>query len=184
MKVTLDGIQYDLDLSKPIELYRLMWRQLSTGGIKTADGSTFVFNKDSLLRTALKTVMTPVVIPAIKRLYQKKGIELEPPVKHSDLLDYAVNKMLDYMTTVQGDVHAYLTSQANENSGRTIVGFSTIASTNADSAIQQPTTPGTENTRRKALVHSGQDRNGEDDSSKGDNREESELATASQHLSP
>ena len=120
MRIQIDDTNYTLHVSDMIELYRYLYTQASDTGIELQDGTKFTFNRDSLLRTGLKVLMTPFVIPFIRNLYKQRSLDLVPPVKHQDLIDYSVHALLDYVKIAGINLHVDFTSRTDEGGGKTI----------------------------------------------------------------
>lgn len=122
MKITLDEQLYELHLGSTIERFRSAYEKIVAGEITLPSSSPFA--RGSLLRTALKQVMTPLVIPALRKLYVDKGLELPTPPKHTDLIDFVVFAVLAYIRSVEGGYHVRLTSEDGSDSVKTIKSFS------------------------------------------------------------
>lgn len=119
MKFKLDGKVYKLDLSKVIEFERAVYTEVNTNGI-LVDGKLHRFDS-GIMRTAVNMIMTPIVLPIIRKMYMSKGIVLEPPAKHSDLVDYAVHAMLDYVSMLERKFYADFTCEISNDCESTIV---------------------------------------------------------------
>jgi hypothetical protein len=120
VQIDIDGEIYDLDLDRSIELMRSLYAQMSSEtGVVGNDGKTYKLNR-GVMRTALKTIMTPFVIPMIERMYSDHNILLDKPERHTDLIDYAINAMLDFMLIAGENTRAVFTSEIREDSRHTI----------------------------------------------------------------
>jgi hypothetical protein len=120
VEANIDGEIYDLDLTKTIELMRGLYKQMSSEqGIVGTDGKTYKLNR-GLIRTAIKSIMTPFIIPMIERMYSDHDIILVKPERHADLIDYAVDALLDFMLVAGENTHVDFTSEIRENSRHSV----------------------------------------------------------------
>lgn len=136
MKVIIDDITYNVDMTKPIQFYKILYAMARGEGLKLPNGQIFQMGSQSLIRTALKMIITPIILPLIKAMYYEQGIELTPPVKHADLIDYCVTAMLDYCIITQEQFHVNLTSEASSDSSRTVVAIAATWQSSHEEARQ------------------------------------------------
>ena len=139
MRIEIDGQGYTLDVNTLLELYRALYKQASTEGLVLQDGSRFLFNRDSLLRTGLKMIMTPFVIPFIRRLYAQHDLPLDAPIRHADLIDYSVNALIDYVKIAGENINANFTTGDGQGNNRNIETVATSwgkVETESDTAIE------------------------------------------------
>lgn len=125
MKLIFDDTVYHVDLSKVVEADRQIYQAVRTNGLQLKDGTIVQMNDRSIMRTALKMIMTPIVLPLLRNLYASKDIILDPPPKHTDLIDYAVHAFLDYCAILEKRLEVNLTSKTSENSGNTVESIAT-----------------------------------------------------------
>lgn len=124
MRLLIDDKTYRLSLERTVQKMRETYEQVSTNGLKRNDGSILRFGDRSLVRTGLKAIMTPIVIPFLQKIYTERGIILDPPAKHTDLIDYAVNAFLEFMVITERTLDVHLTSEVDEYSGPSIISIS------------------------------------------------------------
>lgn len=121
MKLVIDDNEYDMDLTKAIQFYRILYTMARGDGLKLANGKMLQMGSNSLMRTALKMVMTPVVLPFVKSMYAERGMQLAPPEKHADLIDYCFNAVLDFAIASQEKLRVNLASKNDTDCGKSIV---------------------------------------------------------------
>lgn len=125
MKIILDEHEYSVDLTKTIELIRFIYLKLNNEGITLKDGETLKLGDHSILRTSLKAIMTPMVIPMLRKMYAEKHIILDPPVRHTDLIDYSVNALCDFLSIIEKRLNVILASKVIDNSRSSIESITT-----------------------------------------------------------
>lgn len=128
MKIDFNDDQYQYNVKKWTSQILSLYAVLRTSGIETKDGKHLSFAKDSLLRTALKAIMAPFFIPFLKDLYRDKGLELPPPLKHADLIDYFIINLIHWIDQVEETLYVKATI-ADETSGDSRKTISTILAT-------------------------------------------------------
>lgn len=125
MRLTIDNQEYTLPLQRTINIYQLLYEKMIQDGLQVGlpSGDMLLLSRDSLLRSTLKILMTPIVIPRLRKLYASKGMTLPDPPKHSDLVDFVVLAVLNYIRCVEGGYHVSLTSEDGPDSIKTIKTF-------------------------------------------------------------
>lgn len=129
MKIFLDDTTYLLDVGKLCRQLRLIYAAKSVDKIKLG-GKTLDMSKRSLLRTALKSVMVPIVLPILEELYLSKGFMLPKPERHSDLIDYAITHIINFASLVEKDFNIHVESTEIDSGNGTRIIKSLLATSN------------------------------------------------------
>ena len=167
MLIQADREMFHLNLHKVSDNLRVWWKQHEHDAdtIETASGKKVDFSAKSPLRIALKMALAPVAIPALRLMYKTKNAEPRPfDRRNEDMFDYVVDVLLAFIGVLD-DGYLYVeTDKRGSRYSRYIVSISTHAPI---TAIDAPTIEeGEPNTQERSggetLVHSRQDRNGED----------------------
>lgn len=100
MRVVIDGKGYHLYLKNMAEVVRAAY-DLSKDNLQY-EGLNF--SKGSILRTTLKSAFIhPFVLPALRKMYASKGIVLDKPDRHTDVIDYCVHLLCDFICLTEED---------------------------------------------------------------------------------
>ena len=168
MEIQTDEIRYHLNLTRVSQHLKTWWKahEHDTDVIETADGRKIDFSRKSLARVALKTAITPIVIPCMRMLYATKGAEPREHIKHEDMLDYAIDCLLGFIAVLD-DGELYVETVERDGSYyRHIQSISThapIAQLNgrAQEAAREESSV---SPRGEALVYRRENRDGENSS--------------------
>lgn len=193
MRIYIDGVPYHLNIGEIAahlqSLYTehkgVMEQPVEKNGIK------FDFGRKSVLRIAVKTTLVPLVLPIIRAMYENKGLQLRPHVKHEDLIDYIVENVLTYIATIEKDFQLHvLTIPFNQSGGRYVKALSTHGQAvieRAKSGDEQEATKEsspTSDNGGEAHLRGGQNWNGQDSLNQSDYSQEGESVPVSERLPP
>lgn len=178
MRIRIDNIFYNLNLTRVAEHLQAWYQTNKHSGdtIYLENGKKVDFSRKSITRLALKTALVPIAIPALKMMYKMKGAEVPPHEKHEDLIDYLILNMLGAIALFDKD-NIYVESiESSERHIRLVESISTKPPspvTKYIPAIEEKSSfsGGT------ALVHSGEDGYGKDETYQRDNMEENSDTT-------
>jgi hypothetical protein len=124
MLLFVDGTGYRIELSKYARMIKVVYEMSTTTGIPMKDGSRFYINPT--MKSFLKLIATPVLIPMLRNLYLERGLKLEPPVRHEDLMEYFIENFVRWIEQVEGRLSIdATTSETDENSYKTVIGATT-----------------------------------------------------------
>jgi uncharacterized Fe-S cluster protein YjdI len=136
MKITVDNERtYNISILPMTNHFLKMYRGDNIDIHGKIQASNPLLARNSLVMTALKSLITPIVIPWLKTLYLSKGLTLLPPVKHENLIDYSVKAIAAWTLEVGEYTHVNITTQICENSERSIKNAITIFSKPEKDAI-------------------------------------------------
>lgn len=180
MKISINENHYTLDLTSVVNLYRRIYETARTNGIVLSTGKLFVMNNQSLMRSAMKIIITPVVLPMLRTMYEERGLELEAPQRHADLIDFCVYKFLDLAQIVQEELR--LDFQADEINDYGYQRLVSVTSTREDrkrndSGYTSISTSSSNNGGRETLDIIRKNRNGEDTIEEGSDTLPDEIAS-------
>ena len=166
MLIQADREMFHLNLHKVSDNLRVWWKQHEHDAdtIETASGKKVDFSAKSPLRIALKMALAPVAIPALRLMYKTKNAEPRPfDRRNEDMFDYVVDVLLAFIGVLD-DGYLYVeTDKRGSRYSRYIVSISTHAPITAiDAPTIEEATSEAERSGGETLVHSRQDRNGED----------------------
>lgn len=119
MRIVIDSQVYRIHLDRIAHTLQILYNrnkdkvdheQLLPGGVKID------FSRKSLLRTGFKSLLVPLILPIINAMYESKGIQIRPRVKHEDLIDYIVECVLTFIAIAEGDIQYYVTTAKDNQS--------------------------------------------------------------------
>lgn len=104
MKIFIDNQEYEIPLSTIANRLEEKYMLLKDKPLKMPNGKVIDFSRKSLLRTGLKSVLVPIVLPILQGMYQENFLILPPHEKHSDLIDYVIIHMLRFIGLMEGKI--------------------------------------------------------------------------------
>jgi hypothetical protein len=130
MKFFIDNQEYELPLSTIANRLEEKYLLLKDKPLKMPNGKTFDFSRKSLLRTALKSALVPIVLPILQGMYEENFLILPPHEKHSDLIDYLIIHALRFIGLMEGKINLNVTtSEDNDSCIKHVTSVSTIRKT-------------------------------------------------------
>lgn len=163
MNIWLDEMLYKIDVEKITMHLKYLYVKINEQGDKIIlkNGKTIHFGKKSLLRTGLSQCISTFLVPIMRDMYESK--KLQPPVyvRHSDMIEYFLNGVLDFFSLLSQNGNLYVTSIEDTSSNiRNIISISTVRPNNNNKETAQETSE-TKIPGRTTLVCSGQNGNGQ-----------------------
>jgi hypothetical protein len=135
MRITLDEQDYTLKVDRIINAFRNMFLlSLSDQGLTLPDGTRIALG-NSPIKPVVKALITPKVLPVIQKMYAERGMPLELPKRHEDVLAYAINALADFYIEAGGSLHVVLTSEISTDYSRNIISITTARSGDAGDRV-------------------------------------------------
>lgn len=119
MKITLDNELIQLNLQQTCQHLSMLYDMMKDTHLQLEfkGGLIVDFSKKSISRIALSAVLVPVLLPIMKGLYTSKNIEIPEHMKHTDYIDYIVQCVLHYVSSVEKEYQLYVKTDKDATSG-------------------------------------------------------------------
>lgn len=174
MDIDVDkSTKFKVDLGK-ISDHLVSWYETNkhlSDTVTMMNGKRIDFSRKSITRLALKAALVPIAIPTLEMLYKIKGAELPPHEKHADLIDYVVIQLIKFIGLLDKDSLYVETIQGNQDNERLVYAISTAvpaAITSGRDTSGESGEAAEKRTGGEALLRSGQNGDGEDETYQGD----------------
>lgn len=193
MKINIDGQFYHLNIGEIAAHLQSLYTE-HKGSLEQPvekNGIKFDFGRKSVLRIAVKSAIVPLVLPIIRTMYENKGLQLRPHIKHEDLIDYIVENVLTYVATIEKEFQLYvLTIPIGESGYRYVKALSTNGQAALERTVSGDEQEVTEESSTKtdiggqAHVRRGEDGHGQDSPNKSNNSQEGVTPSLPERVPP